>query len=92
MKKKNIFKGLLISIASLFVGFFAISFPFHFFENLSSMQMTILFATEILVYSGVGMIFLVIKQLDEEKRAKAKQSKQKIEIRQTQNDWLDLVA
>lgn len=94
MKRKNIFKGILISIASLIVGFFAIAFPFNFFENLSSNQMTVLFATEIIVYTGVGMIFLVAKQIEEDKKEKAiqKQRKQRIEIKQFQDDWFDLVA
>lgn len=94
MKRKNIFKGILISIASLIVGFFAIAFPFSFFENLSSNQMTVLFATEIIVYTGVGMIFLVLKQIEENKKEKAiqKQRKQRIEIKQFQDDWFDLVA
>lgn len=92
--KKNFKNGLLISAISLIVGFFAIAFPFKFFENLTSSQMTILFVTELVVYILVGLTFLVFKGLEEQKREKEQfqREQRKAKICKLQTEWFDLVA
>lgn len=92
--KKNIKNGLALSIVSLVVGFFAIAVPFKFFENLTSNQMTIMFATEIIVYTLVGMIFLIAKQMEADRKQKEQEQNEqrRAKISKLNTEWLDLVA
>lgn len=92
--KKNFKNGLALSIVSLVVGFFAIAVPFKFFDNLTSNQMTIMFATEIIVYTLVGMVFLVAKQMEADRKQKeeAQKEQRRAKISKLQTEWYDLVA
>ena len=94
MKKNDVLKGVVISVISLVIGFIAISVPFKLFSELSNSQMTILFSTEIAVYTILGLIFLTAKDLQSQKKAKAKQrvEKRKAQVKKLQNEWLDLAA
>lgn len=94
MKRKNVFKGLLISALALVVGFFAIALPFRFFDELSSNQMTMLFVIELASYTGIGLIFLTVRQIEEDRRAKSKEQHEKREakIKKVQTEWFDLAA
>lgn len=93
MNIKNIFKGILISLSSLVVGFFAIAIPFGFFDELTSSQMTIMFATEIIVYFALGCVFLIFKDIENAQKQKARTKQQtKAEIKTLNTEWYDLVA
>lgn len=94
MKKNDVLKGVAISAISLVIGFIAISVPFKLFSELSNTQMTILFSTELAVYTILGLIFLITKELQSQKKAKVKHrlEKREAQVKKLQSEWLDLAA
>lgn len=94
MNKNNILKGIMLTLSALIVGFIAISLPFKLFDELTSSQMTILFATEIIVYFLLGAIYLIAKDIKAQKveRKQIRAERKKAEIKQFQTEWLDLIA
>lgn len=94
MNKKDLLKGALIAIGSLVAGFLAISLPFNLLNELSSSQMTMVFAIEIVSYSLIGLIFLTARQIeaDKKKKKQEKRIKRQTEIKRLNNEWYDLVA
>ena len=94
MKGINILKSAALSIASLTVGFIAISFPFRLFDTLTGDAMHIIFISEILIYSLIGALFLVVKEkkkqeeIKNEKRHELRRKK----IEQVKRDWIDIAA
>lgn len=52
----------MISVAALLVGFGAMVLPFHLFNNLTPMQIKILFFAEIIVYFLIVSAFFLIKE------------------------------
>ncbi len=70
---KKFFKGLLMSVLALAVGFLALAFPFHLFDELSSTGIQVLFISEIVIYLTLGMLFLVAKQKKADRKAKEKE-------------------
>lgn len=67
---KNLFVKAMISVAALLVGFGAMVLPFHLFNNLTPMQMRILFFAEIIVYFLIASAFFLIKEAKEERKAR----------------------
>ena len=61
----------MISVAALLVGFGAMVLPFHLFNNLTPMQMRILFFVEILVYFLIASAFFLIKEAKAERKIRA---------------------
>lgn len=94
MNKKDLLKGVLITVGSLVAGFLAISLPFNLLNDLSSSQMTIIFAAEIISYSLIGLIFITAKQIEADKKKKRQERriKRQAEIKRLNNEWYDLVA
>lgn len=92
--KNTILKSIALSLSALTVGFFAISLPFNLFDSLSNEAMHIIFIAEIIIYSFIGAIFLIVK--DRKKQEEIKNEKRR-EIRnkkveQVKRDWIDLAA
>jgi type VI protein secretion system component VasK len=95
MKKiDKLFKGLLITLSSLMVGFLAITIPFHLFNQLNDDGLRILFVLEIIVYFVIASTFLLIKDKKQQKIAKQKRkAKQRQEkIAKISEEWTNLAA
>lgn len=73
-KIKSVIKGILISVISLGVGFFAISLPFQIF-TLSQQMMHIVFIGELVIYSIMGGVFLAANEKSKAKKAQKLQQK-----------------
>ncbi len=73
-KIKSVIKGILISVISLGVGFFAISLPFQLF-TLSEQMMQIVFIGELIIYSVIGGAFLVANESNKAKKVHKQQQK-----------------
>ncbi len=69
---KKIFKGFLMTLSTLAVGFIALALPFHLFDELSSKEMQLLFICEITVYLTIGMLYLAAKQRKRDRKIKEK--------------------
>ena len=67
---KKILKLIAISIAVLVAGFGAMVLPFRLFDELSGIQMRILFIAETIVYFAIISAFFLIKESRGEKREK----------------------
>ena len=76
---KNFINKAIISVAALVVGFGAMVLPFHLFNNLTPMQMRILFFAEIVVYFAIASAFFLVKE------AKAESRKRAIELEERHN-------
>ena len=63
----------MISVAALLVGFGAMVLPFHLFNNLTPMQMRILFFAEIIVYFLIASAFFLIKEEKAQREIKARE-------------------
>lgn len=74
-KLKSVIKGILISVISLGVGFFAISLPFQLF-NMSQQMMHVVFIGELVIYCVMGCIFLIAGE--NKKATKANKQKQRV--------------
>lgn len=91
---KKFIKGLLLSVSSLAVGFFAISLPFHLFDELSSSAMSIVFIAELIIYLAIGLGFLVVKEKRQQKKIKAQQRhiKRQQQIKDCCENWINIAA
>ena len=67
---KKFLSNVIISIAGIIVGYFAISLPFHLFENLTGIQMRIISVAEIILYFAIFSAFFIIKEYKENCRKK----------------------
>ena len=78
----------MISVAALIVGYGAMVLPFHLFDNLTPMQMRILFFTEIIVYFLIVSAFFLIKEAKEEnkKRTLALEERHNRRVAKRQNE------
>lgn len=96
MKKKTrkIIRMLLLTVAALGIGFAAIAFPFHLFDNLTASQMRYLFLGEITLYFTVGMVFLFIRGKRDEQKAKeeARNFQKRIKFEQAKREYYDFAA
>ena len=66
---KKILNSVCISVITLAIGFAVTAISFNLFDNLSTNQMKLLFAYDVLCLITVGVIFFF---LSESKKAKAK--------------------
>ena len=94
MKKNNILKSIALSIASLAVGFFAISFPFNLFGTLTKDAMHLVFISEIIIYFGLAMIAIVVAEKKKQQRVKNEQRHEERcrKIEQVKREWIDIAA
>ena len=94
MKTNKIIKSIILSIASLAVGFIAISLPFNLFGTLTKDAMHLVFICEIIIYFSLAMIFLVAaekKKQREIKNAKRHEMRSR-KIEQVRREWIDIAA
>ena len=93
-RKNNILKSMLLTLASLTIGFAAIAFPFNLFKTLTSDAMHVIFISEIVIYFVLGLIFLALA--DKRKQEKIKRERRHEERRQkierVQREWIDIAA
>lgn len=68
---KNLIVKAIISVAALLVGFGAMVLPFHLFNNLTPMQIRLLFFAEIIVYFLIVSAFFLIKEAKAERKQRA---------------------
>ena len=67
---KKFLNTTIISIAGIIVGYFAISLPFHLFDQLTGIQMRMIFVAEIIIYFAIFSAFFLIKEHKETCRKK----------------------
>ena len=67
---KKFLNNAIISITGIIVGYFAISLPFHLFDQLTGIQMRIIFVAEIIIYFAIFSAFFLIKEQKENCRKK----------------------
>ena len=67
---KKFLNNAIISITGIIVGYFAISLPFHLFDQLTGIQMRIIFVAEIIIYFAIFSAFFLIKEKKENCRKK----------------------
>lgn len=93
-KLKNFLYGLFLSTISLAVCFFALAIPFQLFNEISGFGIKLLFLCEIIVYSVIALICLVIKDKSNQKkeRHRQKQMKREEKIKKLQEEWLNIAA
>ncbi|MFR5877027.1 MAG: hypothetical protein ACLUFN_11125 [Eubacterium sp.] len=91
---KKFLKGLALSMTALIVGFFAISLPFHLFDELSQGAMSVVFIAEIIIYLAIGLGFLVIKDKKQQQKIKAEKRriKRMQQIKEYQENWINIAA
>ena len=91
---KKYIKAILLSLAALTAGYFAISLPFHLFTTLSDSMMEIIFMAELVIYMLVGALFLVANEKQKKAKVKAQQRHEarREKIASVQHDWYDLAA
>ena len=92
MKRNNILKSILLSVASLAVGFLAISFPFNLFGTLTKDAMHLVFISEIVIYFGLAMILLVVSEKNKQKRNEQRHEERCRKIEQVKREWIDIAA
>ena len=68
MNKKDILKGVAISIITLVVGYVAMIVPFNLFLSISKDGQRIFFIVELCVYLTVGCVFMLIQEKKENKQ------------------------
>lgn len=73
MNRKNILKGIALSISALVIGFLAMAIPFQLFYRLSGLEMNILFTIELAVYFVLGIVFLLAKDKKNQRRERARE-------------------
>lgn len=93
-KLKNFLYGLFLSTISLAVCFLALAIPFQLFNEISGFGIKLLFLCEIIVYSVIALICLVVKEKNNQKKEKQKQKRIKRDekIKKMQEEWLNIAA
>lgn len=94
MKTKELLKGIIISIAAIGVGYFAISVPFNIFDSFSKSGQRLFFITEIVIYLIVSFTYLIIKDKKQQqmKKEKARHQKRLEKIQDVQENWINIAA
>lgn len=72
---KKLLGRIIISVAAIIVGYWAMVLPFHLFDTLSGIQMRILFISEILIYFAIFSAFFIIKEAKTERKKKEEEYK-----------------
>ena len=93
-RKSSTIKYLLLSLAALIIGFFAIALPFNLFSTLSANAMHIIFISEIIIYFSISMIFLAVADKKKQERIKIakRHEERKEKIERVKRDWIDIAA
>lgn len=94
MNKKDLFKGIIISIITLVAGYGAMAIPFNLFLTISKDGQRIFFLIELCVYLTIGSIFLIIQDKKEKqiKKQKARHKERAQKIKDVQQNWYDIAA
>ena len=94
MNKKDLLKGIIISIVALIVGYGAMAIPFNMFLTVSKDGQRIFFLAELCIYLVIGSIFLLIQDKKEKqaKKQKARHEERAQKIKDVQQNWYDIAA
>lgn len=94
MNKKDILKGVAISIITLVVGYVAMMVPFNLFLSISKDGQRIFFIIELCEYLTVGCVFMLIQEKKENqaKKEKARHEERARKIKDVQQNWYDIAA
>lgn len=94
MNKKDLLKGIIISIVTLIAGYGAMAIPFNLFLTVSKDGQRIFFLAELCIYLVIGSIFLLIQD-KKEKQAKKQKARHEVrtqKIKDVQQNWYDIAA
>lgn len=91
MNKKDILKGVAISIITLVVGYVAMIVPFNLFLSVSKDGQRIFFIIELCIYLVIGSIFLLVQE-SKAKKEKARHEERARKIKDVQQNWYDVAA
>lgn len=94
MNKKDLLKGIIISIVTLIAGYGAMAIPFNLFLTVSKDGQRIFFLAELCIYLLIGSIFLLIQDKKEKqaKKQKARHEERAQKIKDVQQSWYDIAA
>lgn len=94
MNKKDLLKGIIISIVTLIAGYGAMAIPFNLFLTVSKDGQRIFFLAELCIYLVIGSIFLLIQDKKEKqaKKQKARHEERAQKIKDVQQNWYDIAA
>ncbi len=94
MNKKDLLKGIIISIITLVAGYGAMAIPFNLFLTISKDGQRIFFLIELCVYLTIGSIFLIVQDKKEKqiKKQKARHKERAQKIKDVQQNWYDIAA
>lgn len=94
MNKKDLLKGIIISIVTLIAGYGAMAIPFNIFLTVSKDGQRIFFLVELCIYLVIGSIFLLIQDKKEKqaKKQKARHEERAQKIKDVQQNWYDIAA
>ena len=94
MNKKDLLKGIIISIVALIVVYWAMTIPFNLFLTVSKDGQRIFFLAELCIYLVIGSIFLLIQDKKEKqaKKQKARHEERAPKIKDVQQNWYDIAA
>lgn len=94
MNKKDLFKGIIISVITLIAGYGAMAIPFNIFLTVSKDGQRIFFLAELCIYLVIGSIFLLIQDKKEKqaKKQKARHEERAQKIKDVQQNWYDIAA
>ena len=94
MNKKDLLKGIIISIVALIVGYGAMAIPFNLFLMVSKDGQRIFFLAELCIYLVIGSIFLLIQDKKEKqaKKQKARHEERAQKIKDVQQNLYDIAA
>lgn len=74
MNKKDLLKGIIISIVTLIVGYGAMAIPFNLFLTVSKDGQRIFFLAELCIYLTIGCIFLLVQESKQKNKKHATRS------------------
>ncbi len=95
MKRKNsLLRSILLTLASLTIGFIAIAFPFNLFKTLNGDAIHLVFIFEIILYFIISMIFLAVsdKRKQEKIKNERRHEERKLKIERVQREWIDIAV
>ena len=94
MNKKDLLKGIIISVITLIAGYGAMAIPFNIFLTVSKDGQRIFFLAELCIYLVIGSIFLLIQDKKEKqaKKQKARHEERAQKIKNVQQNWYDIAA
>lgn len=94
MNKKDLLKGIIISVITLIAGYGAMAIPFNIFITVSKDGQRIFFLAELCIYLVIGSIFLLIQDKKEKqaKKQKARHEERAQKIKDVQQNWYDIAA